>query len=181
LKTEMLDTYTLEEATSTVNGWVRQRSRWYKGHLQTYLVHMRHPLRLLRDLGASRFLKFQLTFGASVFIPIVNPALWILFLASCLAPLVFSGLAPGLLQSICIFNLLVGNASYLLIYVIACLKLKKYRLVPLALLMPGYWVLLSVASWRGLIQLVTKPFYWDKTQHGVSRTRPTSPDSGLIL
>jgi cellulose synthase/poly-beta-1,6-N-acetylglucosamine synthase-like glycosyltransferase len=179
LKTEMLDTYTLEEATSTVKGWVHQRSRWYKGHLQTYLVHMRNPLRLARDLGTSRFLKFQLTFGASVFIPIVNPALWILFLASFLAPLVFSGLATGLLLWVCVFNLLVGNASYLLIYVVACLKLKKYRLVPLALLMPGYWVLASIASWRGLIQLVTKPFYWDKTQHGVSRTKQPSPHSEL--
>jgi hypothetical protein len=140
---------------------------------------MRYPLKLFRDLGASRFLKFQLTFGASVFIPIINPALWILFLASFLAPLVFSGLATGLLLWVCVFNLLVGNASYLLIYVVACLKLKKYRLAPLALLMPGYWVLASIASWRGLIQLVTKPFYWDKTRHGVSRTKQPSPHSEL--
>ena len=165
LRTEMLDTYTLEEATSTVKGWVRQRSRWYKGHLQTYLVHMRYPLKLLRDLGAKQFLKFQLTFGASVFIPIVNPVLWILMLGSLLVPAVFGGLATGFLLPICIFNLLVGNASYLLIYVVACLKLKKYRLVPLALLMPGYWVLVSLASWRGLIQLAKKPFHWEKTKH----------------
>ena len=165
LRTEMLDTYTLEEATPTVKGWVRQRSRWYKGHLQTYLVHMRYPLKLLRDLGAKQFLKFQLTFGASVFIPIVNPALWLLMLGSLLVPAVFGGLATGFLLPICIFNLLVGNASYLLIYVVACLKLKKYRLVPLALLMPGYWVLVSLASWRGLIQLAKKPFHWEKTKH----------------
>ena len=165
LRTEMLDTYTLEEATPTVKGWVRQRSRWYKGHLQTYLVHMRYPLKLLRDLGAKQFLKFQLTFGASVFIPIVNPALWLLMLGSLLVPAVFGGLATGFLLPICIFNLLVGNASYLLIYVVACLKLKKYRLVPLALLMPGYWVLVSIASWRGLIQLAKKPFHWEKTKH----------------
>jgi hypothetical protein len=122
-------------------------------------------LELLRDLGAKQFLKFQLTFGASVFIPIVNPALWLLMLGSLLVPAIFGGLATGFLLPICIFNLLVGNASYLLIYVVACLKLKKYRLVPLALLMPGYWVLVSLASWRGLIQLAKKPFHWEKTKH----------------
>jgi hypothetical protein len=35
--------------------------------------------------------------------------------------------------------------------------------------MPAYWALVSLASWRGLIQLVKNPFYWDKTAHGVSK------------
>jgi cellulose synthase/poly-beta-1,6-N-acetylglucosamine synthase-like glycosyltransferase len=169
LKTEMVDTYTYEEATVTVGSWIRQRSRWYKGHLQTYLVHMRYPRKLFKDLGTEQFLKFQLTFGAGVFIPVINPVLWILTAITFLMPLAFSGLIPSYLQSICIFNLIVGNISYLLIYVIACVKLKKYRLTPLAMLMPAYWALLSIASWRGLVQLITNPFYWDKTSHGVSK------------
>ena len=90
-------------------------------------------------------------------------------------PFAFSGLIPSYMQSICLFNLIAGNLSYLLIYVIACVKLKKYRLTPLAMLMPAYWVLLSIASWRGLIQLIKKPFYWDKTSHGVTKaTKSTS-------
>jgi hypothetical protein len=48
-------------------------------------------------------------------------------------------------------------------------KLKKYRYTPYALLMPLYWVLHSIASWRGLIQLIKNPFYWDKTSHGTSK------------
>jgi cellulose synthase/poly-beta-1,6-N-acetylglucosamine synthase-like glycosyltransferase len=51
LKTQMLDSYTYEEATIKVPHWIRQRSRWYKGHVQTFLVHMRHPKKLLQDLG----------------------------------------------------------------------------------------------------------------------------------
>ena len=70
LKTEMIDTYTYEEATLTAKSWVVQRSRWYKGHLQTYLVHMREPKKLFKDLGAEKFLKLQLTFGTGVFIPL---------------------------------------------------------------------------------------------------------------
>lgn len=170
LKTEMIDTTTYEEATMTVGSWIRQRSRWYKGHVQTYLVHMRYPRKLLKDLGILQFLKFQVTFGGGVFIPIINPALWILMAATLLMPWAFGLLIPSYVQTFGLLNLVVGNAAYLLTYVIVCIKLKKYRLTPLALLMPAYWALVSIASWRGLIQLVKNPFYWDKTTHGVSKT-----------
>jgi glycosyltransferase XagB len=169
LKTQMIDSYTYEEAPVSAKSWIKQRSRWYKGHLQTYLVHMRHPRKLVKDLGIEKFLKLQATFGASVFIPIINPILWIFTIGSILFPITLGWLTPNFLASIGLFNLLVGNASYLLIYVIACAKLKKYRYLPYAILMPAYWVLLSIASWRGLIQLIRKPFYWDKTSHGISK------------
>jgi glycosyltransferase XagB len=168
-KTELMDSYTYEEATLSVKSWIRQRSRWYKGHLQTYLVHMRHPRQLFKDLGTEKFVKFQLTFGTSVFIPLINPILWLLTAASFLLPINLSWLDPSYLQLISIFNLVAGNASYLSIYVIACAKLKKYRYIPYAILMPMYWVLHSVASWRGLIQLIRNPFYWDKTSHGITK------------
>ena len=29
-----------------------------------------------------------------------------------------------------------------------------------------YWPLASVAALKAMIEIVTKPFYWDKTQHG---------------
>ena len=169
LKTEMIDTYTYEEATLTPKCWVIQRSRWYKGHLQTYLVHMRNPRKLHHDLGAAKFWKLQLTFGTSVFIPVINPVLWAVLGLSLIAPQTLGWLIPPLLAPICLFNLIVGNLSYLSIYVVACMKLKKYRYIPYALAMPAYWALLSVAAWRGLIQLIQKPFYWDKTTHGVSK------------
>jgi glycosyltransferase XagB len=169
LKTEMIDTYTYEEATLNVKAWVVQRSRWYKGHLQTYLVHMRSPRKLFRDLGAKKFVKFQLTFGTGVFIPLVNPILWALLAATLFLPSMFSWLIPSYLMPICLFNLVVGNLSYLSIYVVSCVKLKKNRYIPYALAMPIYWVLLSFASWRGFIKLIQNPFYWDKTSHGVSK------------
>ena len=169
LKTEMIDTYTYEEATLTAKSWVVQRSRWYKGHLQTYLVHMREPKKLFKDLGAKKFLKLQLTFGTSVFIPLINPILWVLLALTSIAPMWFSWLIPSYLQPLCLFNLIVGNLSYIAIYVVACVRLKKNRYIPYALAMPAYWALLSFASWRGFIQLIRNPFYWDKTSHGVSK------------
>lgn len=169
LKTEMIDTYTYEEATNSVKTWIVQRSRWFKGHLQTYLVHMRHPRQLYKDLGREKFIKFQLTFGTSVFIPLVNPVLWVLLALTLLSPAGFAWLIPNYLQPLCLFNLIVGNLSYIAIYVVACVRLKKNKYIPNALAMPVYWAIHSFASWRGLIQLIRNPFYWDKTSHGVSK------------
>ncbi len=174
LKTEMLDSYTYEEAPIAVKSWIVQRSRWFKGHLQTYLVHMRQPHKLYKDLGTAKFLKLQLTFGTSIYVPLVNPFLWALMALTLVMPTSFAWLVPSYLQPICLFNLVVGNLSFLSIYVIACVKLKKNRYIPYALLMPCYWALLSFASWRGLIQLIRKPFQWDKTSHGVSKQQKNS-------
>ena len=135
---------------------------------------MRYPRKLLKELRAEQFLKFQVTFGSAIFMPIINPVLWILLATGFLLPLAFAGLLPSYVQWMCLFNLVVGNVLYLLLYVIACVKLKKYRSVPLAILMPFYWALLSIGSWRGLIQLIRNPFFWDKTSHGVSKLKPTS-------
>ena len=38
------------------------------------------------------------------------------------------------------------------------------------LLMPLHWLLLSVAAWRALYQLLFNPFHWEKTAHGLPRT-----------
>jgi len=67
------------------------------------------------------------------------------------------------------FNLVVGNMSYVLLYLITCVDKKSYNSTPFALAMPLYWVLISIAAWRGLLQLITRPFYWEKTLHGVSK------------
>ncbi|NLK82617.1 MAG: hypothetical protein GX280_00865, partial [Lentisphaerae bacterium] len=57
----------------------------------------------------------------------------------------------------------------------ACLKRRYYSLIPMALLMPFYWLLISFAAWKGFIQLFTKPFYWEKTNHGLCRNEEGKP------
>ncbi|RMF00052.1 MAG: glycosyltransferase, partial [Alphaproteobacteria bacterium] len=69
----MLDSTTHEEAVCRFLPWLRQRTRWLKGYLQTYFVHMRHPWRLWRELGARRFLGFQLMIGGVVFSALAHP------------------------------------------------------------------------------------------------------------
>ncbi|MEI3001403.1 MAG: glycosyltransferase family 2 protein [Victivallis sp.] len=50
-KTRLINSTTYEEANSQVWNWMRQRSRWVKGFIQTHLVHYRNPFRTMKRLG----------------------------------------------------------------------------------------------------------------------------------
>ena len=52
--------------------WLRQRTRWFKGWMQTWLVHMRSPLRLARELGLPGFAVFQLLVGGTVLAALIH-------------------------------------------------------------------------------------------------------------
>jgi len=168
LKTAMLNSYTFEEANSNLGSWIRQRSRWNKGHVQTYLVHMRHPRTLLREMGWKQFFYFQLTFGGNIFLPLVNPLLWAVTLLALLSPGMFNFLFFYPLVYVCIFNLIIGNGVFMLLHMGPYVMKKNYTSIPLAFIIPLYWILISIGDWRGVVQLVTKPFYWEKTEHGLS-------------
>jgi len=170
LKTAMLNSYTYEEANSNFWNWIRQRSRWNKGYVQTYLVHMRHPLKILKELGLKSFLVFQLTFGGNIFLPLVNPILWIVTILSLLFPGTLQFLFFQPIALICMINLIVGNAVYILLHMGPAILTKNKKAIPYALLIPLYWMMISLAAWRGATQLITKPFYWEKTAHGLSST-----------
>jgi cellulose synthase/poly-beta-1,6-N-acetylglucosamine synthase-like glycosyltransferase len=175
LRTAMLNSYTFEEANSKLWNWIRQRSRWNKGYIQTYLVHMRHPRRLIRELGWKRFLFFQLTFGGNIFLPLVNPMLWAVTILTLLFPGIFQFLFFYPIVYICIFNLVIGNLVYILLHLGPIIIKKNYTSIPLAFAIPLYWVLISVGAWKGAIQLVTRPFYWEKSDHGLSKPRGGIP------
>jgi cellulose synthase/poly-beta-1,6-N-acetylglucosamine synthase-like glycosyltransferase len=78
LKTIVLDSTTYEEANSQVKNWIRQRSRWIKGYLLTYLVYMRQLLRYLRQGRLREFLSLQLVIGGKTAVLFVNPLVWAL-------------------------------------------------------------------------------------------------------
>ncbi len=163
-KVAMLDSLTLEEAPISLSGWIKQRSRWIKGHVQTYLVHMRNPLKLLRDLGFKRFIGFQFFIGA--------PSL--VFLT--LLPTIFlSGIfyfcnivLPVWLWGIALINLVFSILLHSIIGLMVIRRNNWHSLKPVFLLYPFYWLLHSVASFRALWQLFRCPHYWEKTEHGVS-------------
>jgi len=170
LKTGMLNSYTYEEANKNVWNWIRQRSRWCKGHMQTLLVHMRHPLKMIQNVGWKKCVLFQLTFGGNILLPLINPLLWMITILTLLFPGTFNFLSSvSWIAFISTFNLIVGNLVHISLYLRTVIVEKRFSLIPIALSMPFYWILGSIGAWKGILQLITKPHYWEKTIHGISK------------
>ncbi|MCC7425652.1 MAG: glycosyltransferase [Alphaproteobacteria bacterium] len=169
-KVGMVDSTTFEEANVSIGNWIRQRSRWIKGYMQTYLVHMRDPVKLYRSLGPSGFLGFQFFVGGAVLTVLVNPLFWLMFLAWLVTFTTgLDELFPPLLLYISLFNLLIGNAAFTYMMLISPVERGWIHLAPWGLTAVLYWMLMSVAGYKALWQLVVNPFYWEKTQHGLSK------------
>lgn len=173
LRVAMLDSTTWEEAVPRARPWIRQRSRWVKGYLQTYLVHMRRPLRLLRELGPRGFADFQVLVGFNSFLLLINPFMWMLTITYTATKETTAGnfiqsLFPAPLYYLGLLCLLLWNFLFLYSNVYVCVRHNMMRLTRYALLTPLYWVLMSAGAWAGLASLVRHPFYWAKTEHGVS-------------
>lgn len=174
-RTAIVDSTTYEEANSEIYNWIRQRSRWIKGYIQTWLVHMRHPLKLYRELGFTAFWSFQFVVGGTFFAALLNPIYWFLttlwFLTHWeLIQIVF----PGIVFYSGALCLYLGNFAFTYLNVAGAMRRGYYDMVKYALLSPLYWGLMSVGAWKGLWQLVTKPYFWEKTKHGLFQGEPST-------
>jgi cellulose synthase/poly-beta-1,6-N-acetylglucosamine synthase-like glycosyltransferase len=159
---------TYEEAPSRLGPWLRQRTRWLKGWMQTWLVHMREPRRLHRELGAWPFLTVQLVVGGNVLASLVHPLMigWLIAAFIAEAPLWTSQAAAALFGAAIV-------SGYVTSVVIGAAGLFRRGLAAHAwvlLLVPVHWLLLSFAAWRALYQLIRDPYRWEKTEHGLART-----------
>ncbi len=168
-KVGVINSTTYEEATSKVKPWLRQRSRWFKGYLQTFLVHNRRPLLFLKKVGFRGWLTLQIFIGGSVFTNLVAPFFWALFVYWLITR--DTGLSKyfyGYILYMSLFNLLFGNFMAMYLSTLAVFRRKYFYLTYYSLLVPFYYILQAIAAWRALIQLFTNPYYWEKTGHGLS-------------
>jgi len=177
---QILDSYTDETATWLIDRWISQRSRWIKGHIQTYFVHMRNPYKLWRELGTKGFVTFQLIVGGTPLILVSNPIFWGLTLFGNLIPggrEFISGLFPGPLAYIGVFSLVIGNAAFIWMFMAGCLKgqPEQRHNAPFMLLVPLYWALMSIAGWKAFYQFAVKPHHWEKTNHAGALAAAVSP------
>jgi cellulose synthase/poly-beta-1,6-N-acetylglucosamine synthase-like glycosyltransferase len=179
-KTAVLDSTTYEEATSRYGNWLRQRSRWAKGYMQTHLFYMRHPLRLRRRMGLKAYVAFQLFFGANTLCLLVSPLYWALIVVWYAGrPNWIQDIFPGPLFYVGMLGLFVGTAACVLSMVSGCYARRNYEDVKWAFLTPIYWLLMSVASYKALLQLFYKPSYWEKTEHGFCRFEEADHAAGF--
>jgi cellulose synthase/poly-beta-1,6-N-acetylglucosamine synthase-like glycosyltransferase len=170
-----IDSTTFEEANRAYGNWIRQRSRWIKGYMQTFLVNMRRPFHLLRTIGLRGFIGFSLFIGGTPFIFLVNPILWAIFFIWIVTHSEFFDLFfPSWLLLLSFFNLFLGNFLAVYVSILSVFKRRNYPLAPFGLLNPLYWFLHAFASYKALWQLIVKPFYWEKTEHGLSTMMPGS-------
>jgi cellulose synthase/poly-beta-1,6-N-acetylglucosamine synthase-like glycosyltransferase len=164
-QTRMLDAYTHEEAASRVGVWLKQRVRWEKGFLTTLIVHLRHPITLYKELGVRRYVFGVTTFFSNFYMPFINPVLWVLTVLWLFNVFSFGEL-PLYIWLPAVANLVIGNLVYIAMHVVAALRLRRYDTVPLAIFIPLYWLLISVATYMAAWELLTKTYRWNKTPHG---------------
>ena len=165
-RTAVIDSTTYEEANCKTGNWMRQRSRWMKGFMQTWLVHRRN----LRN-GARNWreiISIDFVIGGAVFASLINPFLWAGLMiehATGYSPL---DVFPEPVREFNLLALAAGNLSFIALAAVAPLNRGLSRLAPTALLMPVYWIMMSIAAWRALFQLIDCPSFWEKTDHGIS-------------
>ena len=170
--TAALDSITYEEANPVFDNWLQQRSRWLKGFLQTWQVHMRSPIQLGQEIGLDGFWAMQaMTFGlmvSALFHPILlGHAIYLIFSGTLALQAV--SLPMAILAGLNIAVLITGYAFsiYAGYYALRRKRIKGWWIVLAT--MPGYWMLISLAGWMALWQFIFRPFHWNKTRHGLSR------------
>jgi cellulose synthase/poly-beta-1,6-N-acetylglucosamine synthase-like glycosyltransferase len=169
-RTGTFSSQTGEEAPIRLASWMAQRTRWFKGWMQTFIVHNRSPRAFLADIGWKGFLAFQLYVGS-------------MMLSALLHTVFMLGLLAGVITGLSAFRLddgwdvamlavpAIGYGGAFILVVAGLLRIGQGRLLVWQLLLPLYWMLHSVAVVRAAHELLTRPYFWAKTSHGQSRLR----------
>jgi hypothetical protein len=160
----MIDLPTFEDAPTEVQAWIRQRTRWIKGHMQTWVVLMRDPARLFRELGAAGFCAVQIQLAGGILAAFAHAPFAVCLAVSAADPngavgregwaLAFAGYAAAA------YGAAVGAA-----------RSRDLGHLRAALTMPLYWPLATIAAGRALIEFLAAPHYWAKTDHPARSAR----------
>lgn len=175
--TAVIDSATQEEANSDPINWIRQRSRWYKGYLQTWLVHIRQPLRLYRILGPRSFLRFNLVLAGTPIIAVLNLVFWLITVLWFLGqPAAVGAVFPPIVYFPALIALVLGNAATIYMNLVALREDDRSDLLVPAMTVPAFWLMMSVAAAKGVYQIIRNPSYWEKTFHGLAAKPDAEPE-----
>jgi cellulose synthase/poly-beta-1,6-N-acetylglucosamine synthase-like glycosyltransferase len=171
------DSTTREEAPIRFKAWLGQRSRWMKGWMQTWGVHMREPVQLWRQAGPRGFLTLNIIVGGNVLTALAYPVL----VGELLICLITKGNAgapgwffSGSLAPLHIATITAGFVSTVLLGLMGLARRGRLRSGWVLAAAPFYWGGLSIAAWRALWQLWRDPYRWEKTEHGLTQSRPST-------
>ncbi|WP_333835092.1 glycosyltransferase family 2 protein, partial [Rubrimonas sp.] len=171
---------THEEANSRLGPWVRQRSRWLKGYIQTWLTHMRAPLRLARELGPVGFLGFQTIFLGALVAYFGLPLFWAIW------GLALLGMGPDWLTGAPVWAMaavaVVQLSGWFAMLAAAMIATARRGQAWLQLWIPTlvfYWPLGAAAAYLALAEFFVAPTLWRKTRHGVGREAEAAQAAAL--
>ena len=173
---------TFEEANTRFWNWLRQRQRWLKGFLHTWLVLMRQPVILFRQVGLVRFVVIQcLTLGvfatALLYPFLIADALWLIGHTALAASL--RGPVSALIAGFSAASFLLGYCTSMACAARGLRDLGYFRWYATLAAMPLYWLLMTPAAWLALWDFLVRPHHWHKTEHGLSSLlRPAAPGNG---
>ncbi|MEA2895766.1 MAG: glycosyltransferase XagB [Bradyrhizobium sp.] len=171
------DSTTNEEAPIRFKAWLGQRSRWMKGWMQTWSVHMREPRRLWREAGPRGFLTLNIIVGGNVLTALAYPILVVEFaayLVTTAAAIMPGWFFTGSLAPLHIATIAAGFVSTVVIGLMGLARRAKLRSGWVLAATPVYWAYLSIAAWRALWQLWRDPYHWEKTEHGLTQSRQST-------
>jgi cellulose synthase/poly-beta-1,6-N-acetylglucosamine synthase-like glycosyltransferase len=165
---EMVNSTTYEEANFRFRPWVKQRSRWLKGFMMTWITHLSRPRALFRDLGLLGFITFNILFlgtmTAFATAPVVLP-LWLLTFGFELP--FYSTLSPLFLNTL----IAAFITTELILFLLGFVAVRGPNHRHLRTFLPSmifYWPIGCIAAYKAIFELFTRPSYWDKTQHGIN-------------
>lgn len=167
-----LPSATYEEAPKHLKAWLRQRTRWMKGFLQTSFTHGRDPLATWRRLGPVESLCAVALLPGTVASALFYPFMMSSGLAELIlgAPDAEAGLLAQATHAGAWTIFLGGLAAILIPGFVGCHRRGWRDLMGFVPLLPLYFGLVSVAAWLAVIELARHPHRWNKTEHGLSRS-----------
>jgi cellulose synthase/poly-beta-1,6-N-acetylglucosamine synthase-like glycosyltransferase len=167
-RTGMLNSMSKEEATSDITSWIKQRTRWMKGFIQTSIVNLREPIKTKNELGGwKNFIGFLITVPGTVIVNAFNFIYWVLLLIWFItsSPLIKESF-PEPILIISFTSFILGNLIFTYLNLIGSYSRDRFSIVKYTLLSPIYWIVLSLATIRAMYQIILNPYSWEKTTHG---------------
>ncbi len=162
----------MEEAPVTWHGWRGQRTRWIKGWMQTYLVHIASPSPPLARpscveicrLSGDHFRHARIHACA----PLVLYRGWSAWRSRM-------GVLPqsNALFWVCGTNLAAGYVSAALLIAVTSARSGISGRLFSVVFLPIYWLAISYTAYRAIWDLVQRPFFWEKTTHGARQKAST--------
>lgn len=163
----MISHPTHEDAPADYATWLPQRTRWFKGWMQTWLVHMRNPRALWRDLGPRNFILMQILFAGMVLSALAH----VFFVAAIVALCLLLAIGMPLptyhtaILALDILNIVGGYAAFILLGRRTLSPPERKGFWKISLATPLYWLALSHGAWRAAWHLIRRPHHWEKTFH----------------